>query len=144
MKIAKNELRIQSPLVHPINDLERPIENVLKIREYKAIECHNTPGDDDSGSYEINLPYYGGGSPEEWLVWKDKLLKALDGQGISTGPQRYTFTERLLTGDAKATFNQAALDIGVRTIDNFNNVFCGNDQTCISSICFPRTEKVPT
>ena len=30
------------------------------------------------------------------------------------------FTEYLLTGDAKATFNQAALDFGIPTVDNFN------------------------
>ena len=35
-------------------------------------------------------------------------------------PQRHTLTKRLLTGDAKATFNQAALDIGIRTVDKFN------------------------
>ena len=28
----------------------------------------------------------------------------------------------LLTGDAKATFNQAALDIGIRTDDKFNKL----------------------
>ena len=38
------------------------------------------------------------------------------------GPQRYTFTECLLTGDMKATFNQAALDIGICTVDNFNKL----------------------
>ena len=86
------------------------------------IKCHNTPDDNNSGSYEINLPYYGGGTPEKWLLWKDKLVKALDGQSISMGPLRYTFTEHLLIGDAKATFNQAALDIGICTIDNFNKV----------------------
>ena len=32
------------------------------------------------------------------------------------------FTERLLTGDAKATYNQAALDIGIRTVNDFNIV----------------------
>ena len=32
------------------------------------------------------------------------------------------FTECLITGDAKATFNKAALDIGIRTVDNFNKV----------------------
>ena len=69
--------------------------------------------DNDSRSYEINLPLYGGGSPEEWLVWKDKLLKALDGQSISRDTLQYTFTEHLLTGDTKATFNQATLDIGI-------------------------------
>ena len=122
MKIAKKKVRITSPLVNPIIDLERPLEKVLKKGEYIAIKCHNTPGDNDSGSYEINFPYYGGGTPEEWLVWKDKLLKALDGQSISMGPLRYTFTECLLTGDVKATFNQAALDIGIRTVENFNKV----------------------
>ena len=38
------------------------------------------------------------------------------------GPQRYLFTERSLTGDVKTNFNRAALDIGIRTVDNFNKV----------------------
>ena len=113
---------MQTSLVNPITDLEKLLEKILKKGENIAIKCHNTPGDNDSGSYEINLPYYRGGSPEEWPVWKGKLVKALDGQIISTGPLSFTFTERLLTGDAKATFDQAALDIGIRTIDNFNKV----------------------
>ena len=95
---------------------------MLKRGEYTAIKCHNTPIDNDSGSYEINLPYYGGGSPEEWLVWEGKLIKALDDQSISMGPLQYTFTEHLLTGDTKATFDQAALDIGICTIKNFNKL----------------------
>ena len=95
MKIAKKKVQMQSQLVNPIIDLERSLEKVLKKVEYIAIKCHNTLGDNDSLSYEINLSYYGGGTPEEYFVWKDKLLKALDGQGISTGPLRYTFTERI-------------------------------------------------
>ena len=87
MKIAKKKFRIKTPLVIPIIDLERLLEKVLRKGEYIAIKFHDTPGDNDSGSYEINLPCYGGGSSEESLVWKDKLLKALDGQSISTGPQ---------------------------------------------------------
>ena len=65
---------MQSPLVNPIINLERSNEKVLKIGGYIAIKCHDTPGDEDSESYEINLPNYGGGTPEEWLVWLDKLL----------------------------------------------------------------------
>ena len=45
-----------------------------------------------------------------------------DGQGISTGPNRYSFTQIRLRGDAKATFNQASLDIGACIVDNFNKV----------------------
>ena len=39
-----------------------------------------------------NLTNYGEGSLEEWLVWKDKLVKALDGQSMSTESLRYKFT----------------------------------------------------
>ena len=93
MKIAKKKVKMTTPLVNPIINLDRLLEKVLKIGKYIAIKCYNTPGDNGSGPYEINLPFYGGGSPEEWLVWKDKLLKALDGQSVSTEPLRYTFTE---------------------------------------------------
>ena len=67
----------------------------------------------------INISYYGGELPEQQSVWKGKFPKALDGQSISTGCQRYTFIERLLIGDEKATFTQTALDIVICTIDNF-------------------------
>ena len=117
MKIAKKKVRMQTPLVNLIIDLERPLK---KNGAYITVKCHNTPGDNDSGSYEINLPYYGGGTPEEWPVRKDKLFKTSDSQGISMAPQRYMIIERLLTSDAKATFSQAALVTGICTIDNFN------------------------
>ena len=48
-----------------------------------------------------------------------QTFKALHGQSISTGRQRYLFTKHLLTSDAKATFNKKALDIGIHKFDNF-------------------------
>ena len=68
VKIAKKNARMQTRLVNPIINLEKPFEKVLKKEEYIAIKYQNTPGDNDSWSYESNLHYYGGGSPEEWLV----------------------------------------------------------------------------
>ena len=65
MIIAKKTVCIQSPLVNPIIDLERPLEKVLKKGEYILIKCHDTSGDNDLGSYEINLPYDRKGSHEE-------------------------------------------------------------------------------
>ena len=85
--------------------MERLFKKVMKKGKYIAIKCDNTPCDNDSESFE-----YGGGTPEEWLVWK-KLLKALDSKSISMGRLQYTFTDPLLTCDKKATFNQAALII---------------------------------
>ena len=56
MEIARKKVRMQSPLVNPIIDLERPLETVLKKGEYIAIKYHNTPGDNDSGSMRSTSP----------------------------------------------------------------------------------------
>ena len=105
--------------MNPTINLERLLKKTPKKGEYIATKYYNTPGDNESGSYEINLYYYRGGSPEMWLVWKDKLLKALYGQSISTRPQRYTFTKRLWTSDTKVTLHQVILDKGIPTVGNF-------------------------
>ena len=121
MEIAKIKVKFQTLLVvNPIITLERLLKKICKKGDYMKIKCHNNPGDNDSGSYKSNFPFCGRAAPKEWLAWKDKLLKALDGQSICSGPQRYMFTERLLTGGGKATFNQVALDIGIYSVDNFN------------------------
>ena len=80
--------------------MERPLEKVLKKGDYIAIKCHNTPGDNDFGSYDIDP------SEEDHLKsglsGKTNYSNNLNGQSISTRPLRYTFTKCLLTGDAKA------------------------------------------
>ena len=65
MKIVKKKVRKQIPLVILMIGLDRLLEKVLKREVYIAIMCHNTPSDNDSGSYDINLPYYRVGSPDE-------------------------------------------------------------------------------
>ena len=72
--------------MNPIFDLEWPVEKILKTGEYKTIKCHNIHGDSGFGMYEINLPYFVEGSPEDWLFWKDKLFKVLESESISMGP----------------------------------------------------------
>ena len=81
----------------------------------------------------IKLAYCGGGTPEEWLLWKDKLLQALRGQGISTGLNQYNFTRKLLKDDAKATLNQAALDIDVCDVDNYRKILLEMNKYSFSS-----------
>ena len=68
MKMAKKKVNFRIPLVNPIIDLEILLKKIFQIGEHIAIMCHNTPGDNDSGSYEIKLPHYGGGFLKQWLV----------------------------------------------------------------------------
>ena len=78
MKVTKKLVEFRISLENHIIVLERQLKNILKKGEDKAITCHHTPEDNDPGSYVNNLPYFGG-SLEEWLVWKAKLLKVLGG-----------------------------------------------------------------
>ena len=50
------------------------------------------------------------GTPEEWLQFLDNLEKAINGQHITSGPEQYELTERLLMGDALATFKLKMLE----------------------------------
>ena len=106
MKNCKEESNDANFIGEPKYQLGKVAWEGSQKGDYTAIKCHNTPCDNGAGSYEINLPYYVGGTPEELLVLQDKILKAQDDQSISTGPLRYTFTERLLIDDTKATCNQ--------------------------------------
>ena len=57
------------------------------------------------------------------------------------GPLRYTSTKRLLTGDAKATFNQTALNIGILTIDKFYEVLAEMTKHAIPAYVFRKQKR---
>ena len=42
MKIDKKKVRMQTPLVNPIIDLEKPLEKVLNKDKYIAMKCRDT------------------------------------------------------------------------------------------------------
>ena len=56
MRISKKKVKMKTPLVNPIIDLERLLVKVLEKEEYIEIKCHNKPGVNDNRSYEISLP----------------------------------------------------------------------------------------
>ena len=51
------------------------------------------------------------------------------------------FTEHLLTHDTKATFTQAALDIGIWTIENFNKVLAEMTKHAFSAYAFHKQKR---
>ena len=48
----------------------------------------------------IKIPRFDSGTPEEWIIFVDLVLKALVGQKATTGPLMYKYVERVLKGDA--------------------------------------------
>ena len=63
---CQQKVKFESPLVNPISNLERLLQDILRKCKYIVIKCHNTPGEYDSGSCDINLPSCGGGLTQEW------------------------------------------------------------------------------
>ena len=120
--IPKKKTLGKPTLIVPAIALSRPEKKVLTKGQYVEYKCFSVPGDTDSPAYSIQIPYFGAGTPEEWLMFLDNLDKALVGQNITDGPGRYEFTERLLKGDALATFRLKTVEVGTRTADHFNEV----------------------
>ena len=110
MKIAKKKIKIKSTLLYP---------KLLKKGEYIEIKCHNTLWHRILWNWPLLL----------WrrITIRVARLERQPFQGLRWPKHQYSsFTERvywcLLTSDTKVTFNQAALDIGIYKVNNFNKV----------------------
>ena len=70
--------------MNSIIDLERPIKN-FKNGEHivLAIKCHKTPGDMESGTYEINLPHYEGEHLKSGFYGRINSFKHSKDKGLS-------------------------------------------------------------
>ena len=101
-QIPKKAKSLPSKLVKPIIPLPRPEKNELDPLEHIDCTCHNTPGDSKSDKYVIKIPRFGSSTPEEWIIFMNKVQKSLVGQNVTIGPPMYECMERVLIGEAKA------------------------------------------
>ena len=87
----------------PIIGLNRP-ENTLSKGEYTVLICRTDPTDETSSSYDLPIPYFSTGTPEEWLRFVRNLSKVFVGQNLTIGPQQYACIRRLLDGNSLIVF----------------------------------------
>lgn len=107
-----NQRTMHGRIVPPI-PLKRPDPPHLVKGDYLAYKLRNDPADDTSPTYELCVPYFGTGSCEDWLKFRDNLDKVIVGQHVTTGPAKFVVARRLLTGDALSVFNAALVDCGL-------------------------------
>jgi len=98
---------------------ERPARKPLGKSEYSVFKLRSVPADPNSQTYELNVPYFRSGTPEEWLLTKKAIMKVITGQNITAGPGRFTMARRILEGDALAAFNAAATEQTGETVATF-------------------------
>ena len=100
--------RYERPSIIPAIPLERPEKKSLTKGEYHTYKLRSTPSDNTSPTYELSVPYFSTGTPEEWLKFLDNIKKVYTGQNITTGPNRYSLCRRLLDGEALTVFEAEA------------------------------------
>jgi len=112
----KNRNRII--LIIPFDRLE---VTVLRKDQYLSFKLRSNPQDEASATYELTVPYYRSGTPEELLMFCENIQKVIVGQNITQGPAKYALAKRLLQGEALAQFKIAAQSLGAETIAHFKS-----------------------
>ena len=69
-----------------------------------SFKLRSEPANEKSITYSVSLAPFNTGSPEQWLTFM-KMLKAIfRGQNLTSGPERFAMTKRLLEGNALSIF----------------------------------------
>eukprot|EP00957_Ditylum_brightwellii_P148517 11308234-Ditylum_brightwellii.AAC.1 len=71
----------------------------LERGQFHTYKPCTTPADATSPLYELSLPFFEEGSPEEWILFRRGLTAVLKGQNITQGSQSYAVAKTLLKGD---------------------------------------------
>ena len=123
MKTTSNKVsQTNRRYLKPVIGLERPTPVTLQKGEYVILKCRTVPGDAKSPTYDLPIPYFKTGSPEEFLNWRKSLDKAMIGQDCTTAEAKYGMARRLLDGDALAAFNQSANSFTSENLASFDHV----------------------
>ena len=116
--IVAHERRV--PMEPPIA-LERPVKKELEKGDYLTYKLRNDPSDPQSPGYDLTIPYFRDGTPEQFLRFRKNLQKVFAGQNVTDGPNMFTIGRRLMDGDALSHFeNFVTAEALTQTVNNFN------------------------
>eukprot|EP00957_Ditylum_brightwellii_P094200 7172173-Ditylum_brightwellii.AAC.1 len=97
----------------------RPAPRQLKRGHFHAYKLHTTPADRTSPLYELSVPFFDHGTPEEWIKFRRGLTAVLKGRNITQGPASYAVAKTLLKGGALMVFEQVELTHGNQTVPHY-------------------------
>eukprot|EP00957_Ditylum_brightwellii_P016964 1279264-Ditylum_brightwellii.AAC.1 len=89
-------------------------------RPVSYLQATHHPTDATSPIYELSVPFFDKGTPEEWNKFRRGLSAALKGQNVTQGLASYAVAKTLLKGDALTVFEQAEIADRNQTLPHFN------------------------
>ena len=109
--------------INPIIGLDRPSKTQIKKDECVTFKLRSSPTDENSLTYEVMVPFFRNGTPEELLVFLKQVRRVIVGTNTTEGPNKYALIRRVLHGDALTAFDIAATEDN-RTETNENFEIC--------------------
>eukprot|EP00957_Ditylum_brightwellii_P050148 3801758-Ditylum_brightwellii.AAC.1 len=61
----------------------------LEHGQFHVYKLRTAPADVTSPIYELFVPFFGGGTPEEWIKFQHGLSVVFKGQNVTQGPPSY-------------------------------------------------------
>ena len=92
----------------PVIPFERADPPKLEKGDYTVMKCKTDPGNPNSATFDLPIPYFRNERPEVYLKWRNNLKKVIKGQAATDGATKYLLTRQLLEGDALTVFNLRA------------------------------------
>ena len=104
-----------------------PIPLRAEVKSYTKeecviIKCRSNPTDSSSTTYDLSIPMFKEGNPEEWLKWVNNLKRAAKGQNITNGPAKFALARRLLDGGALIAFENAGTAVASESSESLKQV----------------------
>ena len=119
----------KSGFLPPPIPLERPTNKVLQKDEYLVMKLRSVPNKSNSPVYELNVPYFKDGTPEEWMKFLINFKKIIIGQDLSTGPTQFAMARRLLMGETLTEFNKKVEELKVEATEAADEGVAITDRT---------------
>eukprot|EP00957_Ditylum_brightwellii_P048160 3655531-Ditylum_brightwellii.AAC.1 len=87
-----------------------PPTRQLKRGQYHMYKLRTTAADATLPIYKLSVPFFGDGTPKEWIKFWPRLQLVFKGQNVMQGPASYAVAKTLLKGNALTVFDQAEID----------------------------------
>ena len=84
MKITPPRHYNHKSLVVPPIPIEREEQKTLRKEKVQTFKCRTDPSNRDSPAYEVYVPYFSDGTPEQWIYFLRTLKQVMKGQGDTT------------------------------------------------------------
>lgn len=94
----------QAPRLVPPISLELPEKKTLAKWECHTYKLCSTPNEADSPMHMFDVPFFGSGTCEEYLIFQNNFDKAAKGQGTTSGPGQFALARHSLVGEALTMF----------------------------------------